>query len=28
VVPDPLSPEPQLVQAASDTVAVRRNGVQ
>jgi NodT family efflux transporter outer membrane factor (OMF) lipoprotein len=28
VVPDPLSPEPQLVQAASDAVAVRRNGVQ
>ncbi len=26
VVPDPLSPEPQIVQAASDTFAVRRNG--
>jgi len=28
VVPDPLSPEPQLVQAASDTVAGRSNGAQ
>ncbi len=28
VVPDPFSPEPQLVQAASDAVAVRRNGAQ
>ncbi len=26
VVPDPLSPEPQLVQAVSDTVPVRSNG--
>jgi len=28
VVPDPLSPEPQLVQAASDAVAGRSNGAQ
>ena len=28
VVPDPFSPEPQLVQAASDTVAGRSNGAQ
>jgi len=28
VVPDPLSPEPQIVQAASDTLAVRKNGAQ
>jgi len=28
VVPDPFSPEPQLVQAASDGVAARSNGVQ
>ncbi len=28
VVPDPFSPEPQLVQAASDAAAVRSNGAQ
>jgi len=28
VVPDPLSPEPQIVQATSDTVTERRNGAQ